>query len=236
MLPEPTAITKYKKRTPKWKEIYDYKAKIGTLVHFRILNPLSPARLELPDFSIDEFPEDAFDLADIGEIIFKSMDLEIGEERYVEHSVLSEKYKYGGKVDLVARVRCKKTDEEMPLTVIDLKTSKSVYDKHLLQLAAYYIALKEQGIKPDAGAILLVHPYIKNNPRLIGHLYPVSKIKLEQLGQEFLDLLEQFYAENRHLSIPGCLPGENSRCFIHPTDSQPEEETRATATGRTLTP
>lgn len=195
MLPEPTAITKYKQKTRNWKEIYEYKAKIGTLIHFRILNPLSQSRLELPDFKFNEFPDDAFDLVDLGEIIFNSMNLEIGEDRYVEQSVISNIHKFGGRVDLVAPIRYKNNDDHMPFLVVDIKTSKSVYDKHLLQLGGYYIALVEQGIKPDAGAILLIHPYIKNNPRLLGNLYPVSKQKLEQYAQKFLELVKEFYAE-----------------------------------------
>jgi hypothetical protein len=224
MVPEPPAVTRWKQRTPNWRRDFAEKGKVGTIVHFRILNPLSTSRLELPEFGFSDFPENAKDLADIGEILFKSKNIVFEDERYVERSVVSDKHKYGGKVDLLARIKFPDRDRS-PLVLIDIKTSKTAYDKHFLQLGGYYNALVEEGLEPDEGAIIIVHPYVKSNPRLEAHLYPISKQTMEKDASAFLELVEQFYEEERHLKIPGCLPGIARR---YPAKISGEKETETT--------
>jgi hypothetical protein len=54
----------------------------------------------------------------------------------VEEGMSSKKYKYGGTVDLYAKLNGK-------YTLIDLKTSKAIYDTHFIQLGAYKNLLEE---------------------------------------------------------------------------------------------
>ena len=56
---------------------------------------------------------------------------------HTELSVVSELFEYGGSIDLIAQ-------DGDDLVLIDIKTSKSVYPEHILQLAAYSTAFREQ--------------------------------------------------------------------------------------------
>jgi len=73
-----------------------------------------------------------------------------------EHIVYSQKYKYAGTLDLVAKL----SFNEHPLPhiyVIDFKTSNGIWPEHKLQLAAYMIAYEEMsGKEIDEGGILRI--------------------------------------------------------------------------------
>jgi predicted RecB family nuclease len=60
------------------------------------------------------------------------------EPLWIEQVVWSDRHRYAGTVDLVARV-------EGRLTVVDYKSGKRVYQEAHLQLAAYAAALAEMG-------------------------------------------------------------------------------------------
>jgi len=63
-----------------------------------------------------------------------------------ELSCVSEKYKYGGTIDMLYR------GDGMILG--DIKTSNGIYDEHKIQVAAYYYLLLENGYKVDDVYIL----------------------------------------------------------------------------------
>jgi len=68
-----------------------------------------------------------------------------------EKQVISDKYQYGGSLDILARVN----NQKLP-TLIDVKTGKDLYYEVDLQLSAYRQAVEEQGIEVEAtGALLL---------------------------------------------------------------------------------
>lgn len=58
------------------------------------------------------------------------------EYQQAEEQLVSEQYRYGGTIDIVATVN------GVP-KIIDLKTSNSVYDSHIIQSAAYWNLYKE---------------------------------------------------------------------------------------------
>lgn len=68
-----------------------------------------------------------------------------------ERTVISQKYKYAGTLDLLARN--KKTKK---LYLIDIKTGKYIYPEAFLQLSAYQQGLKEEGVKVNGLAVLLL--------------------------------------------------------------------------------
>lgn len=70
-----------------------------------------------------------------------------------ERKVFSKKHWYAGTLDLVAKIDGK-------LTVLDFKTSKSIYNNYYMQVAAYAQAYKEEFEQPEQTAILRVD---KNN-------------------------------------------------------------------------
>jgi len=59
------------------------------------------------------------------------------EPIFIEKKIYSRTYQYAGTVDLVANVNG-------VLSVVDYKTSTGIYDEYLLQLGAYFQALKEE--------------------------------------------------------------------------------------------
>ena len=66
------------------------------------------------------------------------------EVNFTEKSFCCRKYKYGGTADLVVNGE----------TIIDFKTSKAVYDDHLVQMSAYRYMIEEQdGIEINKGIL-----------------------------------------------------------------------------------
>jgi hypothetical protein len=54
-----------------------------------------------------------------------------------ERSLVSEMWQVGGTVDIVASIKKTKDGNDFFPILIDIKTSKGVYDNHIIQLAAY---------------------------------------------------------------------------------------------------
>ncbi|GAA5337545.1 PD-(D/E)XK nuclease family protein [Thermus antranikianii] len=81
---------------------------------------------------------------------------------------------YAGRVDLVAVL-------EERLVVLDLKTSPQAYPEHLLQVGAYALALREEGL-PVAGDLVLG---LKEGPS-------VAEVPLEKVAEAFLGLRRAF--------------------------------------------
>lgn len=73
---------------------------------------------------------------------FKSQNIEV---LGIEITHFNNEHKYGGTIDLLCKIDCQ-------IYVIDLKTSKSIYQSHKLQISGYGhmdIPLKEYGIEQD---------------------------------------------------------------------------------------
>lgn len=66
-----------------------------------------------------------------------------------EAELVSEKYGYGGTVDMWCRV------DGVP-TILDYKTGKAIYSEHIYQVAAYRQLVEENGGKPEAVRILQI--------------------------------------------------------------------------------
>ena len=77
---------------------------------------------------------------------------------YIEQVVYSHAHKYAGTLDLVAR------REDGQLVVVDLKTSKSLYPEHFLQVVGYEHALNEMGHGPVAGGYVVRLPKVASDP------------------------------------------------------------------------
>ena len=65
----------------------------------------------------------------------------------VEYPLVSEKLKFGGTPDFVGHINGK-------ATILDVKTSNGIYDSHWLQLAGYWLLLRENGYPVDTVQIL----------------------------------------------------------------------------------
>lgn len=164
---------------------------VGTLAHYRCLNPLGPTTLELPIQEIDECTPDIIRDVELCEVMFNELlpALNLGHPRIRETFVANEAEGYGGKFDLVAPSGGKRT-------LFDLKTSKQVYDTHLLQMGGYSAALKSNGIVVDQGAVVALHYKPENNPTLRGHIHWISREDLDRYEREFIALARQYQQEH----------------------------------------
>lgn len=112
----------------------DALARIGTLAHQLIEQDLGG-----PAVVADEWTADEFDRAENALLSYR--DWRRGHEiepMLIEESLLSETMRYGGTVDCFASV------DGVP-TLLDFKTSKAIYEEHILQVAAYERLLREHG-------------------------------------------------------------------------------------------
>lgn len=159
---------------------------MGTICHYRILNQLSPVLLEPPDLDASDYPPDAKKTADIAEIIWKSLDIEIGYPRSVEELVINHEYKYAGRLDLAAPIGGVSS-------IVDLKTSREIQYTHELQVAAYWLA---KGCIHDQGVIISIHPYLRTNPTLTPHIRYIDYKSLVKLSTEFIKLVESWWKHN----------------------------------------
>ena len=94
-----------------------------------------------------------------------------------EELVISYKYRYAGRVDMLAIIK----GDKLP-TVIDIKTSRDIYPSMGLQLAGYQQGYKEAGIKA--------------NRRMIVHLDKIlkGKVKTKEYRDHAKDLTMFLYA------------------------------------------
>lgn len=88
-----------------------------------------------------------------------------------EEAVFHPEHRYAGRADLVARFGDR-------LVVVDLKTSARVYPEHLLQVGAYALALRVEGLKVAGGFVLA-----------LGDGLQVVEVPLEKAAEAFLGLL-----------------------------------------------
>jgi len=194
MLEEPPGIKMWKLRNKNWKEEMNYKAKIGTISHYRILRKFSPSTLKLPELKFSDFPENATMYADIAESMFDDLGLDISDPIYVEHIVRNHEYRYAGTLDMAARINGK-------FTLVDLKTS--AYDKrygireeYKLQLGGYYGAFDHKGEKPEAAAIIYINPFEEKNPELKAKVVymPIEDVKIYMV--KFQEMATEFHKLN----------------------------------------
>lgn len=72
-----------------------------------------------------------------------------------ETKVASNIYQYAGRVDLIARVRKRGSDEKWRMCVIDIKVATAIYEENKLQLSAYHHAIEEMMEVKIAGQFIL---------------------------------------------------------------------------------
>jgi hypothetical protein len=123
----------------------DKLANIGTLAHYMIECYIKSEQPDLSPFSKEEI-----DLAENSVLSFYEW-----EKQYdfypikSELQLVSEQYRFGGTVDCYAQINGK-------FTLLDFKTSKAIYEEHIVQLAAYKQLLEENGYQVDEVRILRI--------------------------------------------------------------------------------
>jgi hypothetical protein len=128
-----------------YKKYRDDKADIGTLAHDMVLCHHKGVNPDTREYSKDQI--------DNAETCFiKYLDWEKRhtiEPIELEIGLVSEKYKFGGTLDMYAKV-------DGVLTLVDFKTSKGIYSTNFLQLAAYRQLLEENHRRVDNNMILRI--------------------------------------------------------------------------------
>ena len=128
-----------------YRKYRDSKADIGTLAHYLILQYLLGRKPDTSDYSKNQI--------DKAENCFLSyLEWEKNHEMspfLVEKPLVSEKYLFGGTVDLYCQLDGKPT-------VIDFKTGKNIYDEAIMQLSAYSHLLAENGHNVEVIRVLRI--------------------------------------------------------------------------------
>jgi hypothetical protein len=190
MRPEPYGIKIWKLRNPNWQDILKYKATMGSIIHYRILNRLSTRILELPNITIDDIPYEVDHIFEIADTIWDDFKFDIGHPRTIETVHVDKKEKVVGTPDLIAPfdgIKC----------LADIKTSQKIHDTHILQVGGYFNMLRNNNVPeeqlPERAILISVHPYEEGNPHLKGHYEIVERDKLEAASREFVELLRKYH-------------------------------------------
>jgi hypothetical protein len=156
----------------------DDKADIGTLGHAIVTDKLLNKITDTSDYSANQIS-----LAENCVLSFWEWEKrnKIKEVYFCERPLVSEKYRYGGTLDIYANIDdCRE--------IIDLKTGSGIYEEHIWQVATLKKLLEENGFQVDATRIL-------NIPRSETESFlekPVSN-KENEIGFEiFLSLLNVY--------------------------------------------
>lgn len=128
-----------------YRKYRDKMADIGTLAHYLIMGHLKGIELDISEYSKNDI-----DKAENCILSFfeweKTHPL---EPILVEEPLVSEKYQYGGTLDLLAKVNGS-------TTLVDFKTGKAIYREFFYQLAAYRQLALEHGYKIQKTKILRI--------------------------------------------------------------------------------
>lgn len=154
----------------------DNAARIGTLAHYLVECDLKGKKPDLAEYSDSEYQEAIHPFNKWKMWLNEQKDFEFISS---EMGLVSEKFKYGGTLDILAKVNGK-------VTLIDLKTSGSIYDSHKTQLAAYRYLLLENNQIVDDCRILRI------GKGKTGGFEDVRVNKIEKRFEKFLILLNLY--------------------------------------------
>jgi len=199
-LEEPDGIRQWKLKNKNWKTLLSDSAKIGTLVHYAILNPISDYTLDCGDLpKLSEWPSDTSQKLELSVMmlneLLKKKKMTFLQPRMIESKIINHEEKYAGKFDLCCPVICKEFELNGEKVLFDIKTSARVQNTHLLQLGGYWKGFPKDE-KPNRVGIIKITPDARRNPRLEAELHIYTKAQAEMWGAQFLTLARRFHAEN----------------------------------------
>jgi hypothetical protein len=161
----------------------DDKADIGTLAHAMITDKLEGKVTNTSDYSKNQI-----DLAENSVLSFWSWEKEhhIEEVVFCERPMVSEMYRFGGTLDIYAKINGKHE-------IIDLKTGKGIYSEASWQCSALKNLLEENGFPVDGLRIV-------NIPRSKDESFMekiITKSEWETGFEIFKHLLAIYYLEKK---------------------------------------
>ena len=159
----------------------DDKADIGTLAHDMITNKLTGKESDTSDYSKNQI-----DLAENSVLSFWEWekDHKIEEVFFCERPLVSNIYRFGGTLDIYAKVNGKKE-------IIDLKTGSGIWPEHVWQVATLKVLLEDNGFSVDGTRIV-------NIPRAETEAFLEKTVseKENEIGWKiFQNLLAVYYLE-----------------------------------------
>lgn len=120
-------------------------AGVGTLAHELVQSHFTGAPIDYSEVS----PKDV----ERAENCLKSFNAWVNDQKIEpilnEQELVSDKLKYGGKLDMYCTLNGKKT-------LVDFKSGKAIYDEYFYQLAAYSILLEEHGHPVEQAIIVRI--------------------------------------------------------------------------------
>ena len=122
----------------------DDKAAIGTLAHAMITDNLTGEKTDVMDYSPNQI-----DKAENSVLSFWEWekDHKIEEVFFVERPLVSEQHRFGGTLDIYAKVNGWRE-------IIDLKTGSGIWPEHVWQVATLKVLLEENGFPVDRTRIV----------------------------------------------------------------------------------
>lgn len=122
----------------------DDKAAIGTIAHALITDHLTGLKTDLSDYSPNQL-----DQAENSVLSFWTWekDHRIEEVFFCERPLVSELHRFGGTLDIYAKVNGKRE-------IIDLKSGSGIYPEHCWQVATLKVLLEENGFTVDGTRIV----------------------------------------------------------------------------------
>jgi len=170
-------VWKLGKKGKDWREQRDSAGDIGTLVHELVIKFIQ-GNLGAVDFEAVQ-PKVLVCLTKFKNWWADETKKDISVE-LIEQPLVSEVYKFGGQLDIYAKVNGKRR-------LIDIKTSGGIYDSYWYQLAGYGILLKVNGYKVDEYQILWlpkddsfdcpIRENLKREKQIFKHLLEIYKLR-----------------------------------------------------------
>lgn len=182
------ALDAWKERTPDWPVIMRKASIYGTFMHLQFQSLIATIPPEMPSkIPMDEWPEDLAEELECRMDNWLGLNLELGTPNLVEHTIVIEDFNdskqliagSAGTIDFYGPV------DGLP-SLLDWKSSKSPQKSHRIQMGAYYLGAKREGLEVEMGII----PYVN---RKRAQLVELSEEELKEEGEKFLVLARKSY-------------------------------------------
>lgn len=177
-IPDDAGLKRWKANTPDWREQFEFKGKVGTLVHNRISEYFIDkfgveGEAQTVDFDIttDIELEARMCMSHFEEFVRKFNPIPKAVEVRVWHRVM----KYAGTMDWVGQIN------DMDV-IVDWKTSARIYPSHTYQISAYRQAYEsDPEVKKKMDACVLIILNVRNG-LTVGKVIDEDKAWKEYLG------------------------------------------------------
>lgn len=177
----------WKERTPDWPTKTRHARTYGMLMHLQLQNMIADIPVDIPPGMTPffEWPEDIMDELEGRRNQWIAMNIVLGKPNLIEHTVVIEDHCEEGDV-ASAGTWDYWGPADGEIVILDWKSSKRPQRAHRIQMGAYYLGAKAEGLQVDRGLI----PYIRRNSSQIVEL---EKDELEEEGKNFLHIARKSY-------------------------------------------